>query len=101
MFEGTTSGAAPGLLTSNLVSKDATTGPILHITFDWIVSSGTKSFTARTSGTWNTQSGHVVMNGHVIAGYLNGAQVHEEGQLVDPDSLTFKGFLRLLPATAE
>ena len=101
VFEGTTSGAAPGLLKSNLVGKPVTTGPILHITFDWMVSSGSKSFTARTSGTWNTKTGHVVMNGQVIDGYLYGAQVHEEGQLVDPATLTFEGFLRLLPATAE
>ena len=100
VFEGTTSGAAPGALTSRLISLDAATGPILHVTFDWSVSSGSKSFTARTSGIWNTNTGRVVMNGRVIDGYLNGAQVHEEGQLVDPATLTFQGFLRLLPNTA-
>jgi hypothetical protein len=99
-FAGATTGDAPGTLASKLVSLDASTGPILHVTFDWIVTSGSKSFTARTSGTWNTNTGRVVMNGRVIAGYLLGAQVHEEGQLVDPGTLTFEGFLRLLPNTA-
>jgi hypothetical protein len=101
VFEGTTSGDAPGTLTSKLVSLDAAAGPILHVTFDWIVSSGSKSFTARTSGIWNTNTGSVVMNGRVIVGYLNGAQVHEEGQLIDPATLSFQGFLQLLPNTAD
>src|SRR5262245_33896952 len=69
VFQGTTSGDAPGTLTSRLVSLDAATGPILHVTFDWIVGSGARSFTARTSGIWNTNTGRVVMNGTVIAGY--------------------------------
>jgi len=100
VFEGTTSGAAPGTLTSRLVSLDASTGPILHVTFDWIVTSGDRSFTARTSGSWNTNTGRIVLNGRVIVGYLLGAQVHDEGQLVDPSTLTFQGFLRIMPDTA-
>src|SRR4029079_11497690 len=100
VFEGTTTGAARGQMSSRLVSLDASTGPILHVTFDWTVTSGSRSFTARTSGTWNTGTGRVVMNGRVIEGWLLGAQVHEEGQLVDRAKLGFAGFLRLLPNTA-
>src|SRR5262245_56145809 len=99
-FAGTSSGAAPGTMTSQLVSLDAQAGPILHITFRWTISSPGKSFTAVTSGIWNTNTGRVVMNGRVTDGYLEGAQVHEEGQLVDPATLSFEGFLRLLPSTA-
>jgi hypothetical protein len=100
VFEGTTGGDISGTLTSNLVSLNASTGPNLHITFDWNVSAGPKSFTARTDGIWNTKTGNVVMNGTVIDGYLLGAQVHEEGQLVNPATLEFVGTLRLMPATA-
>jgi hypothetical protein len=101
VFQGTTSGAVSGGLTSQLVSLSNVSGPIYHVTFDWIVSAGTQSFTARTAGTWNTLTGQVVLDGTVISsGYLSGAQVHEEGQLVDPATLTFAGFLRLMPATA-
>jgi hypothetical protein len=32
----------------------------------------------------------------VIAGYKLGARVHEEGRLVDPATLTFEGYLRLM-----
>jgi hypothetical protein len=101
VFQGTTSGAVSGSLTSQLVSLDNVSGPIYHVTFDWIVSAGAQSFTARTAGTWNTLTGQVVLDGTVISsGYLSGAQVHEEGHLIDPATLTFAGFLRLMPATA-
>ena len=100
VFQGTTGGDVPGALTSKLVSIEASTGPILHLTFDWIVSAGAKSFTARTSGIWNTKTGSVVMNGTVIDGYLLGAHVHEQGQLLDPTTLHFAGSLRLMPGTA-
>jgi hypothetical protein len=102
VFEGSTGGAVSGSLTSKLVSLDGLSGPVYHVTFDWIVSAGAESFTARTTGTWNTSTGSVIMNGTVVSdGYLSGAQVHEEGRLVDPDTLTFAGFLRLLPVTAD
>jgi hypothetical protein len=100
VFAGTTGGDIGGTLTSDLVSLNASTGPNLHITFDWHVTAGAKSFTARTDGIWNTKTGSVVMNGTVIDGYLLGAQVHEEGQLVNPATLEFVGSLRLMPATA-
>jgi hypothetical protein len=101
VFEGSTSGGASGTLTSRLVSLNNVTGPVYHVTFDWIVSAGAQSFTARTTGTWNTVTGSVVMNGRVISsGYLSGAQVHEAGHLVDPATLTFAGSLWLMPATA-
>jgi hypothetical protein len=100
VFEGTVSGAVDGSLVSRLVTLNSINGPIYNITFDWIVSAGDESFTARTTGAWNTDTGQVVMNGTIIAGYLNGAQVHEQGHLVDPTTLTFEGFLQLMPATA-
>ena len=99
-FAGTTAGDAPGTLVSKLVSIDGVSGPIFHITFDWIVSAGDRSFVARTSGIWNTGSGLVEMNGSVTSGYLQGAQVHEQGRLVDPETLEFQGLLQLMPATA-
>jgi len=33
-----------------LVSLDAVTGPVCRLTFDWTVSVGSRSLTARTSG---------------------------------------------------
>jgi hypothetical protein len=40
------------------------------------------------------------MDGTVVKGYLEGAQVHEEGQLVDPAILRFQGSIQIMPATA-
>ena len=100
-FAGTTGGDAPGTLVSQLVSIDDISGPVYHVTFDWFISAGAKSFDARTSGIWNTKKGLVTMNGTVTShGYLAGAQVHEQGELVDPDTLEFQGVIQVMPATA-
>ena len=40
------------------------------------------------------------MEGIAVSNYLLGAQVHEEGQLVDPDTFEFVGSIRLMPQTA-
>jgi hypothetical protein len=99
-FAGTTGGDAPGTLTSQLVSIEGITGPVYHVTFDWFVSAGENSFVARTAGIWNTKRGLVTMNGSVTSGYLAGAQVHEQGQLVDPATLRFQGVIQVMPSTA-
>jgi hypothetical protein len=101
VWQGTVSGDVDGGLTTKLLTLDVT-GSIWHVTFDWIIDAGSSSFTARLSGTLNTKTGGVVMNGNVISGAWLGAQVHEEGQLVNPDPtvLEFVGSIRLMPATA-
>jgi hypothetical protein len=73
---------------------------IWHVTFDWRIEAGPSSFTARLSGILNTTTGAVVMDGTVVTGYLLGARVHEEGQLIDPTDLEFAGSIRIEPATA-
>jgi hypothetical protein len=99
VWQGTVSGDVTGGLTTKLLARDDT-GPIWHVTFDWIVDAGPSSFTARLSGILNTQTGAVVMNGNVIAGAWLGAEVHEEGQLVNPVASRFTGSIRVMPATA-
>jgi hypothetical protein len=99
VWQGTVAGDVTGALTTRLMSLQVS-GPVWHVTFDWIVDAGQQSFTARLDGTLNTLTGAVVMNGRVIEGYLDGAQVHEEGQLVDPNTLGFRGSIRVMPATA-
>jgi hypothetical protein len=99
VWQGTTTGDIAGELTTRLQSLRVS-GPIWHVTFDWIVDAGPRSLTARLDGILNTKTGTVVMNGTVIEGYLQGAQVHEAGQLVDPATLAFAGDIRIMPATA-
>jgi hypothetical protein len=99
IWQGSVDGDVSGGLRTELRSLQVS-GPIWHVQFDWIVSAGSESFVARLDGTLNTNTGAVVMNGNVISGFLLGAQVHEDGQLVDPASLRFVGSIRLMPATA-
>jgi hypothetical protein len=99
VWVGTTAGDVAGALRTELRSLQVA-GPNWHVTFDWIVTAGPQSFTARLSGTLNTATGEVVMNGTVIDGWLEGARVHEAGQLVDAATLRFQGSIRLMPATA-
>ena len=40
------------------------------------------------------------MDGTVVDGFLQGAQVHEEGQLVDAATLAFEGSIQVMPSTA-
>ena len=100
VFKGTVSGGVTGGLTSKLVSLDTKQGKVLYITFDWIVKAGAKSFTARTIGTWDQNTGQVAMTGQVVKGYLLGSVVQERGKLVDPKTLSFEGYLRLTPKSA-
>jgi hypothetical protein len=99
VWHGSVSGDIGGALTTRLIALEVT-APIWHVTFDWIVDAGAASFTARLDGILNTETGAVVMDGTVISGFLLGAQVHEQGQLVDPAALEFVGSIRLMPATA-
>lgn len=99
VWEGNVSGDIRGDLTTKLLSRRVT-GLIWQVEFDFIVDAGSSSFTTRLTGILNTETGAVVMNGRVSEGYLLGAQVHEEGQLIDPAMLRFVGTIGLLPATA-
>ena len=103
MWHGTVAGDIDGDLTSVLTGctgPNPCSGRIWHVEFDWIIAAGAESFTAHLSGTLDTQTGQVVMNGTVVDGFLLGAQVHEEGQLVNPATLGFEGTIRVMPSTA-
>lgn len=99
-WEGTVDGDITGILTTELIDLKVT-GPIWHVVFDWIIDAGDQSFTARLNGTLNNNTGKVVMNGTIVDGWLKGARVHEEGQLVDPDpeKLGFEGTIQINPRT--
>jgi hypothetical protein len=100
VWNGTVSGGVNGELETALL--DATqSGPILHVVFDWIITGSDCDFTARMNGTLDTQSGKVLMNGTVTDGCYLGAQVHEEGQLVDPTVSGFAGTIRVMPGSAD
>lgn len=99
IWNGAVSGDVSGDLETRLLSARQTER-ILHVEFDWIVDAGPQSFTARLKGILDLQTGSVTMNGTIIEGYLAGAQVHEEGQMVDAANSGFVGTIRITPATA-
>ena len=98
IWNGAVSGDVNGDLETVLLEARQS-GWILHVVFDWIVD-GDCSFTARLNGILDTQSGRVLMNGRVIEGCWQGAQVHEEGQLVNPADSGFEGVIRIMPGSA-
>lgn len=100
IWHGMVSGDVTGNLTTQLTSAHQT-GQILHVTFDWIIDAGAQSFTAKLEGTLNLKTGAVEMDGTVVEGWLVGARVHEEGQLVDPATGRFQGQILIFPATAD
>ena len=99
VFDGTVAGAVSGDLQTRLTASRAA-GHVLHVAFDWEIDAGEQSFLAELTGTLHLDSGAVVMNGTIVEGWMEGARVHEEGQLVDPSTLTFAGEIRVFPATA-
>jgi hypothetical protein len=104
VFAGTTGGAAKGTIESRFVPGSLTVdGAIWHFSFDWIVTAdaSAKSFVARTTGTFDTVSGAVVMDGRVTSGWHDGAAVHEEGRLVDPATFAFVGTIAIHPGRSE
>ena len=103
MWEGSVSGDVNGDLTTVLTGcsgPNPCSGRIWHVEFDWIVHAGAESFTAHLRGTLNNQTGTAIMNGTVVDGFLEGAQVHEKGRLVNAATLRFEGTIRVMPATA-
>jgi hypothetical protein len=99
VWVGTVAGDIAGTLETRLTALRVT-GSIWHVSFEWIISAGEESFVATLRGTLNNETGAVVMNGTVTEGYLLGARVHEEGQLVDPSTLRFQGTIRVTDAAA-
>ena len=100
IWEGSVGGDLSGGLTTVLTGLEIN-GPIWHVAFDWIIDTGDEySFTAKMTGILNTNTGKVVMNGVVSDGWLEGAQVHEEGQLTNPATGQFQGTIRIMPPSA-
>jgi hypothetical protein len=103
VWEGSVSGDVDGGLTTMLTScngPNPCSGRIWHVEFDWIVAAGAESFTAHLSGILNNVTGVAIMDGTVVDGFLQGAQVHEKGQLVNAATLRFEGTITVMPATA-
>ena len=121
VWVGTVAGDITGTLQTRMTDLQVS-GPIWHARFEWTITAADtfasrpgapldvhssqttmttgQSFVADLSGVLNIETGAVVMNGTVVEGYLLGAQVHEEGQLIDADTLRFQGTIQVTAAEA-
>jgi hypothetical protein len=97
-WQGTVDGDISGTLITVLTDVQ-TSDAIWDVRFDWIIIAGEQSFVADLSGTLNNETGVAVMDSTVVEGYLLGAEVHEQGQLIDPATLQFQGSIQLMPTT--
>ena len=121
VWVGTVAGDITGTLQTRMTDLQVS-GPIWHARFEWTITAADtfasrpgapldvhssqttmttgQSFVADLSGVLNIETGAVVMNGTVVEGYLLGAQVHEEGQLINADTLRFQGTIQVTAAEA-
>ncbi|HET7744233.1 MAG TPA: hypothetical protein VFK76_05775 [Gaiellaceae bacterium] len=96
--------AAGGVALDMQLSDKYWTGEIQHFTAtETLVWPGGRSLTAVLEGRFNNTTGATVLNGRVTSGWLQGAQVHEEGQLVGFSFpiASFAGSLQLMPGSAD
>lgn len=82
------------------IDDSSFTGDVQHFTATVLLSFPDRSLTAILKGRFNFDTGRAVLNGSVVEGWLEGAQVHEESQLVDFNPLTFVGTVQLMPGSA-
>jgi hypothetical protein len=83
------------------ISDSSVTGNVQHFTATVQLVCEAGALTAVLDGSFNFSTGKTVLNGTVVSGWLAGAQVHEEGQLVAFDPLTFVGTVQLMPGSAD
>ncbi len=102
VWEGWVAGDIEGDLRTELQGLRVA-GPIWHVDFLWIIDADepAQSLTFEASGTLNTGTGQVVMNGTVVDGWLAGARVHEEGQAQDPAGAEFHGIITIMRRTVQ
>ncbi len=73
---------------------------IVHVVADYffMADDGVHSFTARVEGHANLHTGEAVLNGVVTAGWLEGAQVQDQFDILGGGH--FQGTFRIMPASA-
>jgi hypothetical protein len=96
--------AAGGAALDMQLSDKYWTGEVQHFTAtETLVWPDGRSLTAVLDGCFNNITGATVLNGQVTSGWLQGAQVHEEGQLIgfSYPIASFAGTVQLMPGSAD
>ena len=100
-YVGTTS---DGAALDMQVSDKYWTGEVQHFTAtETLAWPDGRSLTAVLDGRFYNATGATVLNGRVTGGWLQGAQAHEEGQLIgfSYPIASFAGSLQLMPGSAD
>ena len=82
------------------LSNKSVIGNTQHFDATVRVSTADGALTAFVSGQINFSTGRVVLNGTVTDGWLTGARVQEQSQLVNPATGSFTGTIQIMPASA-
>jgi hypothetical protein len=96
-YVGTITGG--GTITMSLYDKSIR-GNTQHFSATVEINIAEGSSIAAVHGAFNFSTGKVVLTGAVTSGWLAGARVLEESQLVDVDTFRFLGSVQLMPASA-
>ena len=95
-FTGTVEGGGTIEMTVTAFEVRGTTGHITATLELTETSAGT--LTAVVSGPLNFATGRAVLNGAILDGDHEGAQVHEESRLVNPLTEAYVGTVQIMPA---
>ncbi len=78
-------------------------GKIVQLEALYGILAGDHSFVAHVQGAETIQTLHAVLNGEIVEGWLAGAQVHVEFEVVPCEAhrVCFKGTIRIMPASAD
>jgi hypothetical protein len=99
-FTGTFGGDFSGELWVGTVAREVISESVSYTVADYLFTAddGIHSFTARVEGIANHQTNKAVLNGTITAGWLEGAQVQDEFDILGGGH--FAGTFRIMPASA-
>jgi hypothetical protein len=104
---GRTSGDVPGTFVGEVLSRTPfDNGVIVDLRARYEVVAGARSFVAVIEGTQNQKTATAVLNGVVTEGWLVGARVHVEFEVISscadkPAGPCFQGTMRVMPGSAD
>ena len=105
---GLTGGDVEGTFEGEVLQRTPLDNGIVQLTarYQVIDPAGLHSFTAIIQGTQNSQTRSAVLNGVVTEGWLAGAQVHVDFDVVTPcefgsSNTCFRGTIRVMPGSAD
>jgi hypothetical protein len=109
LFKGVAGGDVPGDFAATVLERTPFDNGIivdLRARYEVIADDPARSFVAEIEGKSNAETSHAVLNGSVVEGWLTGARVHVEFDVIRPcpqfgKPACFAGILRVLAGSAQ